>query len=956
MPTDPSQDKDQPLPDSRVPLPDSRVEQTSLPYFDVPSEGDIDLGALQSSKVDEEIPLASLPEPPSGQSLTSWTEVIRRQRAVAQAGRASAGEVRVDAPSDKDILIKFDEIKLPRRTGDTSEILPGDLPVFTGPTGRSESDIDLGLIKAGGTGESEVKFDILFPPSDAAGVMPAPDSAPLSAIDFRAATPVSPSPSGQIPFATAVDQSASGVNLGDDTGPPGEGGRSSILDALLTDSRMIRTPGGSSGSVLDFGTAPVISHKPTVPTATRPAVPTPPGIDLGGSAPELAGRDIVDSSADLGSEDAIDLYAEPAASPNITDSGTLEISEKAIEESQRRAEFQESSSVDLSSRPSYHGAEFENALEAPSAVDLKSDADIDLNLPAVEDDGNSSMVHREPLEVNSEALAAEFRARRQAREGTGEEQLRRKAKRTRDELVPVRDDSAGAGRTGYLLRGSVLGLIVGAGGVLGAYFVGALPDRHAAGKGPTIDNSAELVRLKQDADAARKDAVDAKGDVARQVDDARKTAAAQIQQLTEARAAGEAQARKLMGDAQKAQADRTAALKVANDAKIAEQTAKDNLQAAAKAADEAKGHLATALMAKKTADDALTGLTKSIKDAGIDSSKPDEGIKKLMGARTAAEAKAKDADAKVAESTKKITDLTTLAETTKKSYEEARKSAEDAVKARDASDATVRAVADRLAKAKFVGEKADMAAILKGIDDAVKAGGTDATAALRDELKKARELETKAQADLTASKDREAEATKAAQVAKAEAQKLAVDGSRLKTENEKLSRDSAEAAGKIAAAEKAAATAHADAERSASEVARLKAETDRLTRDLETVKELAELIKTPATQAVGPLTKPDPERLAETFFGDGVRAYHRGQTSEAESSFRKALQFRPSDARYHYLLGLTLWTRKETAGAEAEFEKGRDLELAGRPTSRTISAALERIQGPARLAVDAYRP
>jgi hypothetical protein len=68
------------------------------------------------------------------------------------------------------------------------------------------------------------------------------------------------------------------------------------------------------------------------------------------------------------------------------------------------------------------------------------------------------------------------------------------------------------------------------------------------------------------------------------------------------------------------------------------------------------------------------------------------------------------------------------------------------------------------------------------------------------------------------------------------------------------------------------------------------------------------------------------------------------------------VQFRPNDARYHYLLGLTLWARKETAAAEAEFEKGRDLELAGRPTSRSISTALERIQGAAREAVDAYRP
>jgi len=317
-----------------APIPDSQSGQNPLPMFDLPSEGDIDLGSLQS-RADEEIPLAALPESPSGQSLTSWTEVIRRQRAAAQAGQASNADVRVDAPSDKDILIRFDDPPpRPRKTGDTSEILPGDLPVFTAPSGRSESDIDLGRAGLGGTGESEVKFDILYPPSDAAGAMPAPVHAPLSGVDFRAATPV-PSPSSpDIPFAAAVDPAASGVNLGADTGPAAEGGRSSILDALLQDSSG-RPRGGSSASVLDFGSVPAGPRTPPVPPA--PAVPTPPAIDLGGSAPELAGRDLVGSDPGIESEDAIDLYAEPNAAPSITDSGTLEISEKALEESQRKS-------------------------------------------------------------------------------------------------------------------------------------------------------------------------------------------------------------------------------------------------------------------------------------------------------------------------------------------------------------------------------------------------------------------------------------------------------------------------------------------------------------------------------------------------------------------------------------------------------------------------------------------
>ena len=961
-PTDPSADK---------PVPDSQSGETSLPVVDLPSEGDIDLGSLQS-RAGDEIPLASLPEPPSGQSLTSWTEVIRRQRAVAQAGQASAADVRVDAPSDKDILIRFDDVLPRRRTGDTSEILPGELPVFTAPSGRSESDIDLGRGGLGGTGESEVKFDILYPPSDAAGAMPAPGREPLSGVDFRAATPVPPA-SGEIPFAAVVDPPASGVNLGADTGPPGEAGRSSILDALLPDAGP--RPGGSA-SVLDFGSVPPAPParpaRPTVPTAAAqgPSVPTPPAVDLGsnpGSKADVSGRDLVDPDLAMASEDAIDLYAEPAASPNITDSGTLEISEQAIEESQRKAEMQESSSVDLSSRPSYHG-ELERALEAPSAVGGPSDSDIDLNLPAGGDDQDSSMIHRGAAEVDPDALAAEFKAPRKAPEPPPAPR-KPAAKAHRTEVVPARERREPGGKTAYLV-GGVLGLVLGVGGVLAAYFAGALPGRQPAPKGGAVaaaDTSAEVARLKQDADAARKEAADAKADTARQVAGARKAGEDENRQLADAKAAGEAEVRRLMQEAQKARTDLTAANKAVADARTAEQAARTNLAAATKAAADAQKDATEARAARKAAEDAAAGLTKAVKDAGLDPAKLDESIKGLIAARTVAEAKAKDADARVkaadakaAEAAKKLTDLGAVADA-------AKKSAEDAARARDASDATVKAVAERFARGRFVGDKADAAAILKGIDDAVKAGGSDATKALRDELAKVRADEEMARGELTAAKDKEAAATKAAAAATAKAQKAAADLARVTTDTAKLKQDAATAIAKAAAAEKAASEARATAdkaaaeartatERTATEVARLKAENDRLTRDLDAVKELAELIKTPAGAITGPVSKPDPDRLAEEFFGDGLRAFHHGQYTDAESAFRKALQFRPNDARYHYLLGLTLWERKETAGAEAEFGKGRDLELAARPSSRAVSAALERIQGSARQAVDAYRP
>src|SRR3954454_16307443 len=91
-PNDPTQKKkpEQPTP-------------TSLPEIDVGSEGTVDLGDLPFSDDASAIALAQLPEPPSGQSLTSWTEVIRRQRAATEG--APQHPVSVDAPSDKDILL-----------------------------------------------------------------------------------------------------------------------------------------------------------------------------------------------------------------------------------------------------------------------------------------------------------------------------------------------------------------------------------------------------------------------------------------------------------------------------------------------------------------------------------------------------------------------------------------------------------------------------------------------------------------------------------------------------------------------------------------------------------------------------------------------------------------------------------------------------------------------------------
>jgi hypothetical protein len=463
-----------------------------------------------------------------------------------------------------------------------------------------------------------------------------------------------------------------------------------------------------------------------------------------------------------------------------------------------------------------------------------------------------------------------------------------------------------------LVYGAALGLVLGAGGVLGAYFGGALPDRNH--RPIVLDNTGVVANLRAEAETARKEAAQAKTDLDRRVAAATGPLDTRINNLSQ--------------EVQKAQAQAAANKKSADEAVRARRGAE-------REAADATAKLTEATKARTLAESNLAAAKQEAAEAQ----------KSAGEVRAAAEVKERDAAAKAAEATKKVTDLTALADAAKKSADDARKAADEAVRARDASEATVQAISERLARAKLVPDKADATALLRGIDDALKASAGDAAQALRDELAATRQQEAKVKAELAAAREKEVEATKTAAAATAEARKLAADLARAKTATDRAE-----------AAERDASVAREAADKAATELTRLRVENDRLARDLEAIKELAEMIKTPTVAISGPAIKPDPARYAEQFFGDGLRAYHGGRYAESESSFRKAIQFRPADARFHYLLGLTLWARNDTAGAEAEFEKGRDLETQSRPSSRVIGAALERIQGPARQAVDAYRP
>jgi len=363
------------------------------------------------------IPLAELPEPASGQSLTSWTEIIRRQRETAPADAEGnyipeATPVEVDAPSDAHLLKMvgntdssvlygqgesdvLSDLPLP----ETSEIPQADLPVFGEEPSDSAADLACFLppLPLGLAGSSAVQFDVTTPPADAGGAMPLPDLRGLANAD-----------EGVI-FETAEALDAnSAVALGDPTPTPApefgasdvdlgrhlpdivtDTGRSSILDALLADNvgddpsqhQMPSLPEMELGDP-DFpepmGPSRLANLPP--PAFVPPKAPTMPSFDLpdhtGGARPgsgwsfdipgHESGRLAAAAAAgddDRDSDDSVDLYAGAAPTPSITDSGSLSISDIVIEESQRRSQLLESSAVDLGSRPSFHESDFDAAFQ-----------------------------------------------------------------------------------------------------------------------------------------------------------------------------------------------------------------------------------------------------------------------------------------------------------------------------------------------------------------------------------------------------------------------------------------------------------------------------------------------------------------------------------------------------------------------------------------------------------------
>ena len=93
---------------------------------------------------------------------------------------------------------------------------------------------------------------------------------------------------------------------------------------------------------------------------------------------------------------------------------------------------------------------------------------------------------------------------------------------------------------------------------------------------------------------------------------------------------------------------------------------------------------------------------------------------------------------------------------------------------------------------------------------------------------------------------------------------------------------------------------------------------------------------------------------ADTLYSNGVEAYFRGCSSEAESSFSTLMSVDPNDPRAFYFRALSLMRQGREDEARSDMEIGAQIE-ARNPHRFDIGKTLQRVQGPTRLLLEQYR-
>ena len=96
------------------------------------------------------------------------------------------------------------------------------------------------------------------------------------------------------------------------------------------------------------------------------------------------------------------------------------------------------------------------------------------------------------------------------------------------------------------------------------------------------------------------------------------------------------------------------------------------------------------------------------------------------------------------------------------------------------------------------------------------------------------------------------------------------------------------------------------------------------------------------------------DRLAAQTYGQGVHAFYRGQSSQANRLFNDAIQSGFEDPRVYYFRAISKMKSGDMYGAEADIRMGATLEVSG-SGAYDVGRALERFQGHQRVKFEAVR-
>lgn len=337
------------------------------------------------------------------------------------------------------------------------------------------------------------------------------------------------------------------------------------------------------------------------------------------------------------------------------------------------------------------------------------------------------------------------------------------------------------------------------------------------------------------------------------------------------------------------------------------------LQEKKQAADALKQAQDSLAALKTGGNEALTATLKVLEaEKYITGDQPSipKGVERLVADKKAAEAKLKDASAAV------------------KAAEDQAKAAQDKVKTLDTQVKTADVkIKELTTQAKTAEDKAKEAtALARSADAKVK----DLTDQAKTAEEKARDLSTR----LKSADDKLAQAT-----------------TRLKTADETLQA----VAARLAITRVVSPDARgADLIRGAEQVARLAVQQPRATTNPPAVRPR----ESEPVQPVTPVEYHNDPLLAEQYYNRGLSSYWSRRYGAAEGDFREAIRLAgptAEDARFFYFLGLSQLGLGKEDEARMAFREAGNLERNHRPAPGAVNASLERVQGPVRRYVDAFR-